>query len=168
VHHTLRRSGLREGLAVNLLAGCAGPYLGAPDDNYEANNLSLYDMEREEAVELIQWYATQGRVRTAWAEVRHEIQIHFENRPDDGARIAHQGLPGPGWEKSLADWDDYRERQVRLRQADHARWLTGLHKLLELRRSIPKIAAEANRRRPQYEREQLARFNEVFHNERAA
>ncbi len=154
---------------MNLLAGCGGPYLGAPDDDYdyEANDLTPYDIDREETVELIERFAAQGRVRTAWAEIRHEIQIHFENRPDDGARLARQGLPGPDWKKSLADWDDYRERQVKLRQADHARWLAGLHKLLELRRNIPKIAAEAMRKRPQYERAALARFNEVFHGEAA-
>jgi hypothetical protein len=151
---------------MNLLSQCAGPYMGAPDDN-DAPDLSLYEMDREEAFELIEWYAANGRPRAAWAEVRYEIQIHFEDRPCDGAHLANRGMPWDGWEKSLADWDDYREQQIKLRQAAHERWLAGLRKLLLLRRNIPKIAAEANRRRPQYERERLTRFNEVFHGEAA-
>jgi hypothetical protein len=105
------------------------------------------EIEREEAIDLILFYAGHDRVKAAWSDVRREIQKHFESRPDDGSWM-ERTTPG-----------DWTERQLELRRAAHAEWLKELQQLLELRRNIPKIAAASVRRLPSYERESRAVFN---------
>jgi hypothetical protein len=105
------------------------------------------ELEREEAIDLILFYAGQGRVKAAWSDVRREIQKHFENRPDDGSWMDRT---------TPESWTD---KQLELRRAAHAEWLKGLQALLALRRNIPKIAAASVRRLPSYEREAGAVFN---------
>jgi hypothetical protein len=134
-------------------------YVGADRDE-------LYEMDREEARELIIWYAEQGRTKAAWVDARKEIQIHYKNRPDDGAWYAACGTPYVGWPRSLADWDDYRAEQFKHGQEAHAVWVAELRELLDLRRRIPDIAAVAARRMSKRDLERRAAFNRVF-NEQA-
>jgi hypothetical protein len=139
-------------------------------DDYMSDYKQAYmltcEIDREEALELIEWYAKNGRVNAALDVLADEIEIHLENEPCDGEWLTRCHLPRDGWEKSITDWDDYREDRIKRHRASHDVWKAGLDKLNALREQIPLIAAEAMRKRPQYERERLARFNEVFHNER--
>lgn len=126
-----------------------------------------HEMEREEALDLILFYAHQGRVKAALRDVRWEIIKHFDNRPDDGSAMQSMGMPWEGWESTLADWDDYRAHRISRGKSAHAEWAVALRTLLTLRRNIPKIAAEAVRRMPSYERENRVAFNRFFNNEAA-
>jgi len=120
--------------------GCGGPYLADPysgetDYQSDLHGYTRY-AERQEEIDFIQYEARLGRVKGAWRDVRVLIQDHFYYRPD------------PQWGS---------ER--------YAAWLKILRELLAVRRSIPVLAASAARRRPDWEREMLMRFNAVFHAE---
>jgi len=93
--------------------------------------LTQYEIDREDALETIDWYARSGRRADALDDVRHEIQIHFANR----------SCNSPSRPTAFADW------------------LAELHALLAVRREIPATAAAALRRMPQRDVERAAAFD---------
>lgn len=123
---------------MNMINGC-GRTPTAPEQRSVPREAYMlgYQIERDDAIDLILFYAHQGMQRHAWNDVRHEIQKHFEDRPRNS-----RGNPNAETE-----------------------WLADLHELLALRRSIPGIVAKALRRMPSYERESRAAFNQVFNGE---
>ncbi|HUW80448.1 MAG TPA: hypothetical protein VMV54_06080 [Acidocella sp.] len=137
--------------------------------------MELHEIEREEAVDLINYYASHGRVKSALQGIRDEIIKHMETRPEKTCRYADLPEPPQILREALCGWTDLEtpEQWIAWRDASAARvrdgfaaWLKELRELLAIRRDIPEIAAKALARLPSHEREKLGRFNEVFGGEK--
>lgn len=130
-----------------------------PEDDDRVEFMTRYEIEREEALECIDYLAAVGRTTEAWRDVRREIQLHFENQPDDGAWMRSND-PHFG---SVEQWNRMKVR----REKAFAEWLEYLQKLLAMRRDIHKIAKANAAKLTYHERVRRQEFNRVFHQQAA-